>query len=323
MKSTFICLLIALSIFSYANASPPKEFDELKQEVERLRQQVMSISLDSEKIRQESMDIATKCEKIRDSVLLDGKLLLMAIEQGKKILEIPLLGTYQSEGECMHTRLFFFDTTTKLFLVSELSCENKTLSIEGVNGQFKLIIKDAERLRKKSKSKSYIRVETNFSCTTRTLSLEQISDCPSILKNFNVNMIPENFNIETDQQYITGTQFYHRGFYFSNTRKSEKMDSEKVLTYALFNSKSLFYAIPIQIGCKCALKEYTNIVCKCDDLDYEFDAENGILSVNKVKFLTSNIRGLKVLTAETCTQLFALIDIKTQEQENEKLEVQL
>ncbi|WKS78110.1 hypothetical protein CPCDC_5g4620, partial [Cryptosporidium sp. 43IA8] len=134
---------------------------------------------------------------------------------------------------------------------------------------------------------------------------------------FDSKIIPENFNVETDQKYEKGHDLVHRGFYLVKSRRNAKEDSKQDFTYALFNSETLSYAVPIQSGCRCILEGTKLLVCTCDDFNYNFNVEEGILTVGETKLLTANIRGLKVLTSKTNTELLALIDI-TQECENDQ-----
>ncbi|TRY52875.1 Uncharacterized protein CTYZ_00002284 [Cryptosporidium tyzzeri] len=308
MKSSITFLLVILSVISYAYASWFPDFISIWKEMQKL---------------EECENYASNCERYsRDTFFIQGKLLLMAIEREKTVTEYPLLGTFQSEGKCVRTRLFFYDFMLETFVVSEYKCENQIVNIEGVNGEYLLRIKDTEEMRKKLKGKKIESVESKFSFNYETQSLEKISSCPSILKSFDSKIIPENFNVETDQKYEKGHNLVHRGFYLVKSRKGAKEDSENDLTYALFSSKTLSYAVPIQSGCKCTLEGTKLLVCVCNDFNYNFDVEEGILSDGKTKLLTTNIRGLRVLTSKTNTELLTLIDIKAQEYENEQHESQ-
>ncbi|OII72385.1 uncharacterized protein cubi_00380 [Cryptosporidium ubiquitum] len=309
MKSIFFHLLLTFLVFSCTYASLFPDLRQLESEIQELNRQFD--------------DFVEKCEKLSGSAHIGENLLIMAIEQGENVMELPLLGSFKSKIQCGHTRLFFFDFDSGLFVVTEVNCKNKVLFVSGVHGKYELIIKDNELLRKEAKNKSNILVETNFVCTTNTYNLKQISSCPSYLKNFDKNMIPKNFNIKTDQSPLSTNDLSHRGFYFTNSRKDQKTDSRTELTYALFSSDPLKYAIPIQEGCECTVENSKILLCVCDGFSYKFDVENSFLVVGPVKLLTNNVYGLKVLTANTNTELLSNIDITTQEQNEAKLETQL
>ncbi|KAL3129257.1 hypothetical protein CHM_2g10 [Cryptosporidium hominis] len=306
MKSSLTFLLIILSVISCTYASLFPDFNDIEKQMKEFERECKSF--------------ASSCQRYKNAFIIQGGLLLMAIEQKKAVTEYPLLGTFQSEGKCARTRLFFYDILLKTFIVTEYKCKNKIVNIEGTNGEYFLRIKNTEKMKKKLKGKKIKHVKAEFLFDFRILSLKEISNCPTTLKNFDSRIIPKNFNLKTDQKYVKGHQLVHRGFYLVKSRKGSTVDSKEDLTYALFKSETLNYAVPIQSGCKCTLEGTKLLICTCDDFNYNFDVEQGLLSVGKTKLLTANIRGLRVLTSKTNTELLALIDIKTQEYENEQHE---
>ncbi|OLQ18428.1 hypothetical protein ChUKH1_10625 [Cryptosporidium hominis] len=278
MKSSFTFLLIILLVLSCAYANQFSNFGSLEKRIQRLEKEHLMHDL--------------KRENLRNTYPIVGKLLLMAIEQEKNTIEYPLLGTFQSEGKCVKTKLFFYDLSSKKFVVAKYKCSNQTVNIEGKNGEYLLRTKDSKEIKKLRDEKVKFIVK-KFSFNYRIRSLNKISNCPSILKSFDSRIIPENFDVETDQKYEKGHDLVHRGFYLVKCRKNVKEDSEKDLTYALFKSATLSYAVPIQSGCRCILEGTKLLVCTCDDFNYHFDVEQGILTVGETKLLTANIRGLK------------------------------
>ncbi|POM83764.1 hypothetical protein CmeUKMEL1_09025 [Cryptosporidium meleagridis] len=302
MKSIFVQILIILSILSYSYASSTQDLVLIEEKFQRLKTQCRDFHSDD--------------KRCKNTFLIGKQLLLMATEQKKTVAEYPLLGTFLLKGKCAKTKLFFYHLVFKTFVVLEYRCKNKIVEIQGTNGEYLLSAEDFVEM-KKLKGKKQI-VPFDFSFAYKTLHSNEISKCPSVIKNFDAKIIPENFNIETDQKYKKGDHLIHRGFYLVDGRKRVQEDSKESLTYALFASEPLNYAIPIQSGCKCISEKNKLLICTCDDFNYHFDVEEGILSVGETKLLTANIRGLKVLTSKTNTELLALID--TIQYENEQHE---
>ncbi|KAH8582213.1 uncharacterized protein ELE39_002955 [Cryptosporidium sp. chipmunk genotype I] len=312
-------IIEVVSILTMQNTQEKVEENTLLEKKVQIYKAVEIIGIEIKKQTEEIVKLNTQSTRFllqkKKTIPILGKLLLMAIERQSHFEEISLLGTYTLHEECKPMRFFFYDISG-IFTIVEISCENGVIELIGENGVYEILIKNHQQLRKVRENVDFLKF--NYVCNISS-TLNEVSKCPASLKRFNKSMVPINFDISADQEYVTSDHLLYKGFYYTNKKKSESCDSATETTYALFGSSSLNYAIPVQSGCKCTVKLNSILLCNCGDEQYSFDPKNGILTANQVKFLTANIRGLKVLTAKTNTQLSALIDITTQELENKKL----
>lgn len=221
----------------------------------------------------------------------------------------PLLGAFDLTKKCENLRIIFYDLASGTFKVGNIACTNY-VNIKSVNGRFDIRTCQShveKEISDKKELKSF-RASINYDLMVvfKSFDLENNPNCPGLLKTFNKEIIPENFDPAIGQKYVTPTTNVQlKGFYKHGTGIVEQYDKEQD-TFAVIESGNILYAVPISKECICTVVEST-LHCECQELNYEYCLYDGTMTVGNTKLFTNNIRGNRIIINNSLENLISEI----------------
>lgn len=291
-------LAIFACIFCYAHsATPPLTPNLFENFIRQIRKGVTSVLEDD----------------IKDYTLVSEKInLLVSIDNFNVNEDFPLIGTYEIVKKCNLLRLILFELNSGKFTVIKIFCKDSVL-IKSVNGKLELKSYHKVKVVESSSNQSYFSFRasacSDLMTVTNIMDAEDIPNCPESVKSFNKDIIPKGFDPASDQQYVVPIPpINFKGFY-KHGAVIVQLDEKNTLTYAVFNSANLNYAIPINKDCTCTVSE-SILDCKCDVTSYKYYVLEGVMSMGDTKLLTNNVNGKKVLVEDSLEKLESVINDK-------------
>ncbi|KAF7456765.1 hypothetical protein HWI79_2626 [Cryptosporidium felis] len=238
----------------------------------------------------------------------DDKFLLVMIQEKNNQQYYPFTGTFSITKDCQSLKIIFYDINETSFVLTTLSCNNR-VRIFGKFGKIHFIpsINHTQQNHSIFKRKKFKQIKIKLVIRIQKYKISKAPRLSTTLQKFHPNLIPKNFNPETDQIYPKiHSQLTFKGYI--NTSNKNLISSSKItpeFSFAIFKSQHFNYAFPIHQNCQCIFNTIKNetLDCNCSSTNYSYDIRNGILHFQDIKILTNNIGGLRVIITKTLDTL--------------------